>query len=136
MPLYVRAGSILPLGPFKQYSTEKAEDPLELRIYAGADCEFELYEDENDNYNYEKGVYATIPFRWDEKSKTLFIGKRKGSFPGMLKKRTFHIIWVKKDHGVGLDVTRDADQTVSYSGKTIKIRRLTSFFSRDISSKE
>ena len=123
MPLYVRAGSILPLGPFKQYSTEKPEDPLELRIYAGADCEFELYEDENDNYNYEKGVYASIPFKWDEKSKTLTIGKRKGSFPGMLKKRTFRIVWVQKNHGVGLEVTKDADQTVTYSGKTIRIRR-------------
>jgi len=123
MPLYAKAGSILPLGPFKQYSTEKPEDPLELRIYSGADAEFTLYEDENDNYNYEKGIYATTPFKWTEKSRTLTIGKREGSFPGMLQKRTFHIVWVKKNHGVGLEVTADVDQTVVYSGKTIKIRR-------------
>ncbi len=123
MPLYVKAGSILPLGPFKQYSTEKPEDPLELRIYSGADAQFLLYEDENDNYNYEKGIYATILFKWDDKSRTLTIGPRNGTFPGMLEKRAFRIVWVEKGHGVGLEVTKDAAQTVTYSGKTISIRR-------------
>ncbi len=82
IPLYVRAGSIIPMGPDVEYSTEKPADPIELRVYRGADGAFTLYEDENDNYNYEKGVHATIPLRWDDAKKTLTIGERSGRFPG------------------------------------------------------
>jgi len=123
MPLYVKAGSIIPMGPFKQYATEKPEDPIELRIYTGADAEFVLYEDENDNYNYEKGIYATIPFHWDEKSKTLTIGKRKGKFPGMLKQREFRIIWVGKNHGTGVEIEPESDRTVRYAGEKVVVKR-------------
>ncbi len=82
MPLYVRAGSIVPIGPDIQYATEKPADPIELRIYPGADGVFTIYEDENDNYNYEKGIYATIPISWNNAKKTLTIGDRSARFRG------------------------------------------------------
>ncbi len=92
VPMFVRAGSILPLGPEMQYVGEKAWDDLELRIYPGANGDFTLYEDEGDNYNYEKGQYATIAFHWNDKARTLTIDERKGSYPGMLTKRHFTIV--------------------------------------------
>ena len=92
VPMFVRAGSILPLGPEMQYVGEKAWDNLELRIYPGANGEFTLYEDEGDNYNYEHGQYATITFRWNDRSRTLTIGTRQGSYPGMLQQRQFTIV--------------------------------------------
>ncbi|MBR5051728.1 MAG: DUF5110 domain-containing protein [Bacteroidaceae bacterium] len=92
VPMFVKAGSILPLGPEMQYVGEKAWDNIELRIYPGADGEFTLYEDEGDNYNYEKGQYATITFRWNDRSRTLTLGERKGNYPGMLQKRQFTIV--------------------------------------------
>jgi alpha-D-xyloside xylohydrolase len=125
MPLMVRAGSIVPMGPFLQYSTEKPADPIELRIYPGADGSFTLYEDENDNYNYEKGVYATIAFHWNDASRRLTIDARKGEFPGMLKTRTFQIVIAGKSHGVGVEVTSNPDKVVSYTGEeqTIQLPR-------------
>jgi alpha-D-xyloside xylohydrolase len=116
MPLMIRAGSIVPMGPFLQYSTEKPTDPIELRIYPGADGSFTLYEDESDNYNYEKGVYATIAFHWDDAKRQLTIDARKGDFPGMLKTRTFQIVMVRKSHGVGVEVTGNPDKVISYNG--------------------
>ena len=92
VPMFVRAGSILPLGPEMQYVGEKAWDNLEMRVYPGADGSFLLYEDEGDNYNYEKGTYATIQFDWSDKARTLTVGDRKGDFPGMLKTRKFTIV--------------------------------------------
>ncbi len=88
-PLYVRAGSILPLGPTMEWSTQKPEDPIELRIYRGADGDFTLYEDENDTYNYEKGAYATIPLHWDDAKQTLTIGDAQGSVPGNAPEQNF-----------------------------------------------
>ncbi len=119
LPLYVRAGSILPLGPDLEYAAEKPADPIELRIYRGANGSFTLYEDESDSYNYEKGAYATIPLSWDDGAKTLTIGDRSGSFPGMLETRTFRIIFVTENHGTGGTLTETADKAVSYSGKKI-----------------
>jgi alpha-D-xyloside xylohydrolase len=121
MPLYVRAGSILPMGPEMQWSTEKSEDPIELRIYRGADGEFTLYEDENDNYNYEKGALATIPMRWDDAKRTLTIGERKGQFPGMLQSRTFRVVFVGEGHGAGGGAEEKADQEVSYVGREVMV---------------
>jgi alpha-D-xyloside xylohydrolase len=121
MPLYVRAGSILPLGPDLQYAAEKSADPIELRVYRGANGAFTLYEDENDTYDYEKGVHATIPFSWDEASHTLTIGDRTGTFPGMLEKRTFRIVFVTENHGTGGGLTENADKTVEYSGKKVTV---------------
>jgi alpha-D-xyloside xylohydrolase len=122
IPLYMRAGSILPLGPELQYANEKPADPIELRVYRGASGEFTLYEDEGDSYRYEKGAFATIPIRWDEASKTLTIDKRQGSFPGMLKSRTFRVVWVAAGHGVGGEVAAEADEEVSYSGNVITMK--------------
>jgi alpha-D-xyloside xylohydrolase len=121
MPLFVRAGSILPLGPDVEYAAQKSADPIELRIYRGANGAFTLYEDENDTYDYEKGVYATIPFSWDDATNTLTIGDRSGSFPGMLEKRTFRIVFVIENHGVGGGLTQNADKTVEYTGKKISV---------------
>ncbi len=121
LPLFVRAGSIVPMGPEKEWSTEKAEDPIEVRIYRGADGDFTLYEDENDGYNYEKGVYATIPFHWDEAKQILTIGERKGEFPGMLAERTFQIVFVSVNHGVGIQAESKPDKVVRYSGKVITV---------------
>lgn len=123
MPLYVKAGSIIPIGPLKQYSTEKPEDPIELRIFTGADAEFVLYEDENDNYNYEKGVYSTISFYWDEKSQTLTIGKREGEFPEMLQEREFRIVWVKEGHGTGVEIATKFDERIRYAGERVIVKR-------------
>ncbi len=120
IPLFVKAGSIIPMGQFLQYSTEKPADPIELRIYSGADGSFTLYEDENDNYNYEKGVYATIDFIWDDSQHKLTISDRKGKFPGMLKNRTFNIVIVSKDHGTGIAIS-EKFTTVKYKGKKITI---------------
>ncbi len=121
MPLYVRAGSIVPMGPEVEWSTQKPADPIELRVYRGADSSFTLYEDENDNYNYEKGAYATIPFRWDEARQTLTIGDRKGEFPGMLASRTFRIVFVGEKHGTGINAEDKPDKVVQYAGKQIAI---------------
>ncbi|HXW56359.1 MAG TPA: glycoside hydrolase family 31 protein [Candidatus Cybelea sp.] len=122
LPLYVRAGSILPLGPDIQYATEKPPDPIELRVYAGADGSFTLYEDEDDNYDYEKGVRATIPIRWDDASRTLTIGDRQGTFPGMLQSRTIRIVFVDEAHGFGIDPTARPDKILEYVGKQLSIK--------------
>ncbi len=121
MPLFVRAGSIVPLGPEEEYSTQKPADPIELRVYPGADGNFTLYEDENDTYQYEKGKYAIIPIHWNDSSRTLTIGARKGSFPGMLENRTFGVVFVKADHGSGVASAAEPDQTVQYSGREVSI---------------
>jgi alpha-D-xyloside xylohydrolase len=121
MPLYVRAGSILPLGPDVEFAAEKSADPIELRIYRGANGAFTLYEDENDSYDYEKGVYATIPLSWSDVTHTLTIGDRSGSFPGMLEKRTFRVVFVGENHGTGGGLTETVDKTVQYAGKKISV---------------
>ncbi len=121
MPLYVRAGSIVPLGPDLQYAAEKSADPIELRVYRGANGAFTLYEDENDSYDYEKGVHATIPFSWDDAARTFTIGDRTGTFPGMLEKRTFRVVFVTENHGTGGGLTENADKTVEYSGMKIMV---------------
>ena len=92
VPMFIRAGSILPLGPEMQYVGEKTWDNLELRIYPGSDGTFTLYEDEGDGYNYERGIYSTIAFRWMDKQRSLKISDRKGEYPGMLKNRQFTLV--------------------------------------------
>lgn len=116
-PLFVPAGSILPLGPDLQYSGEKAADPLEIRLYAGRDADFTLYEDEGESYRYEAGQYALIPLHWDEQRQQLTIGRRRGAFPGILAERTFHIVLVRPDHGVGVAPCSSPDRTVRYNGE-------------------
>jgi alpha-D-xyloside xylohydrolase len=122
MPLYVKVGSIIPFGPKVQYATEKKWDDLEIRIYPGADGEFTLYEDENDNYNYEKGSYSTILFEWDDEKKVLTISDRQGSFPGMLNARIFNIINVAPGTGTGTDAVKKYDKEVTYTGEKVVVR--------------
>ena len=122
IPLYVRAGAIVPMGPELQYAAEKPADPIELRVYRGADGAFSLYEDEGDNYNYEKGAFAHIPITWNEAGRTLTIGERKGSFPGMPAKRTFDVVWVGQGHGAGEEVTATPDTEVNYEGAAVTVK--------------
>ena len=113
----MKAGSILPCGPEIQYADEKNADPIRLFVYTGADGAFSLYEDENINYNYEKGQFALISFRYDEKAGTLTIGKRRGEFLGMPRARTFEIVWISKTKPSGLDFQKKADTMVTYNGQ-------------------
>ena len=122
IPLYVKAGVVLPVGPKIQYATEKPWDNLEIRIYEGANGKFTLYEDENDNYNYEKGIYSTISFIWDDSKKILTISDRQGSFPGMLAERNFNILSVTKNKGIGLKIAEKFDQVVTYKGKKVEVK--------------
>jgi len=120
LPLFVRAGSIVPFGPDLQYAAEKPADPIELRVYPGADGSFTLYEDEGDGYNYEKGAYATIPLKWDDKKRTLTIGGRAGEFSGMVKERTFRVILVAPRVGTGIDASGKVE-VVRYDGSSIEV---------------
>lgn len=122
IPIYVRTGSIIPFGPEVQYATEKKWDNLEIRIYEGANGSFTLYEDENDNYNYEKGVCSTIAFSWNNAKKTLTISDRKGSFPGMLTERKFNVMLVAKDKGSGAEKAEKFDKEIIYAGQKITIK--------------
>lgn len=121
MPLYVRAGSILPLGPQIEYATENPGGPVELRIYRGANGSFDLYEDAGDSYDYEKGQHSIIPFRWNDDSSVLTIGTREGKFPGMVEKRTFRVVLVDKEHGAGGEVTSKVDKDVTYEGNEVRV---------------
>ena len=108
VPMFVRAGSILPLGPEMQYVGEKSWDNLEIRVYPGADGSFTLYEDEGDNYNYERGIYSTITFKWNDKARTLTIGDRQGTYPGMLQSRKFMLV-----------LPDGSQKTVEYNGTAV-----------------
>ena len=111
IPLYVKAGSIIPVGPQVQYATEKPWSHLELKVYAGANGNFILYEDEFDNYNYEKGAYTEIPISWNNASRKLTIGARKGAYEGMLENRKFTV------------TLQDGTQkSVDYNGKAVSVR--------------
>jgi alpha-D-xyloside xylohydrolase len=121
MPLFVKEGSIVPAGPELQYTAEKQPDPITLFVYTGKDAQFTLYEDENTNYNYEQGRFATIPFSYSEKTKTLTIGKRTGSFDGMLQQRTFRIVFINKKQAKGMDPDQAGDPTVQYTGSPVVI---------------
>jgi len=125
IPIFVKEGSIIPCGPDIQYTNEKPVDQIRLFVYAGSDGSFTLYEDENVNYNYEKGMFSWIPFSYNEKDKTLTIGKREGEFPGMLETKTFEIVWISKDKPSGLNFRKEPDATIHYNGKmeSIKIQK-------------
>ena len=111
IPLYVRAGSIVPFGPDVQYATEKPWDELTVRVYPGADGSFTLYEDEFDNYNYEKGAYTEIPLTWDDSARRLTLGARKGSYEGMLGTRKFRVV-----------LPDGKEKTVNYNGKKVSVK--------------
>jgi len=122
IPLFVRAGSILPCGPEIQYTDEKAANPIRLFVYTGADGSFTLYEDENVNYNYEQGKFAMIPLSYNEKDHILTIGNRPGEFPGMLATRTFEIVWIGAQKPSGLNFLSQPDVIVTYDGEQQSIK--------------
>ena len=122
IPLFVKAGSIVPVGKFLQYTSEKPMDTIEVRIYAGADGQFNLYNDEGDNYNYENGKHTIIPFKWNDKQQSLTIDKRQGSYSGALKKCVLNIVWVNELNGYGIKPATDA-KTVVYTGEKITVKK-------------
>jgi len=122
IPLYLKAGSVLPIGPNVQFAVEKKWDNLEIRVYDGADGSFILYEDENDNYNYEKGLYSTIAFSWNNEKRILTISEREGNFPGMLTGRKFNIVLVSKNKGKGMDIADTYDREINYTGKKVIVK--------------
>lgn len=121
VPLYVRAGSIVPFGPEIQWSDEKPADVIDLYVYAGKDGSFTLYEDENVNYNYEKGAYSTISFEYDDAAKTLTIGDRSGEFPGMLTDRSFNVVLVTPENAAAFPKAPKG-VTVDYHGTIVAVK--------------
>ena len=119
LPLYVRAGSIIPLGPDVQYADETLGGPMELRIYKGQSGRFTLYEDEGDNYNYEQNACSRINITWDNEHNRLTFAERIGCFDGMINVRCFKVIIVSQGHGVGSAITETPDATVEYDGRKI-----------------
>ena len=121
IPLDIRAGSILPLGPSIEYAGQ-ASDPIELRVYPGANGQFNIYEDQGDSYAYEHGAHAVIPVHWDDSSRTLTIGARQGSFPDMKPDHTFNVVIVGSGHGIGGEPTANPDKTVHYNGAATEVK--------------
>ena len=121
LPLFVKAGSILTMGPELQYTAEKAADPLTVWVYTGSDAAFDLYEDDGLSYAYEKGAFATLPLRWSEAARTLTIGTRNGSFPGMLASREVRVVFVSRGRAVGHSPTPSPARVLTYRGQPITV---------------
>ncbi len=121
IPVFARAGSIIPVGPELQYTGEKPADPITLYVYAGADGAFTLYEDDGLTYGYEKGAFARIPIHWNDTKRVLTVGQREGSFPGMLTERTIEVILVSKQKPVGFSLAPPPDRSVRYRGEAIDL---------------
>jgi alpha-D-xyloside xylohydrolase len=121
MPLFVRAGSIVPVGPAIEYTGEKPDSPLTLLVYTGGNGRFALYEDEGASLDYQHGAYTTIPFSFDEATGTLEIGRRSGKFPGMQQTRTFRVRWMTPQARPGDDFAAPADRIVVYSGAVVHV---------------
>jgi alpha-D-xyloside xylohydrolase len=122
IPVFVKAGSILPFGPDLQYTDEKPADTVTLFVYTGQDARFTLYEDENTNYNYEKGIFSNIDINWNEAAKSLTIGTRKGQFKGMREKRTFKVIVISPDHPAGIEQPKITAKEIFYTGSSVTIK--------------
>jgi alpha-D-xyloside xylohydrolase len=122
MPVFVKAGSIIPFGPDLQYTSEKPADTITLNIYTGADASFNLYEDEGTNYNYEKGAFSIIPIKYNEAAKTLTIDNRRGSFNNVLQKRIFRINIFSSGKAKSLDFDNGYDKQIFYEGKLLLIK--------------
>jgi alpha-D-xyloside xylohydrolase len=120
-PVHVRAGSIVPFGPELAYTSEKPADNIVVTVYGGSDGSFELYEDDGASYAYEKGAFSRIRLVWNDATRTLEVGAREGSFPGMLAERTFHVVLVAKNKPVGFSFTPKPDASVKYSGSATKV---------------
>lgn len=121
IPLDVRAGSILPMGPEIEYAGQKT-DPIELRIYPGADGDFNLYADQGNGYAYQNGAHAIIPIHWDDARRVLTLGAREGSYPGIAPWHTFNVVIVAPGHGIGGGATVRPDKTIAYKGTRIEAR--------------
>lgn len=123
MPMFVKAGSIVPAGPEIQHTREKPADPITLYIYTGANASFELYNDEAVNYNYQKGEFEKITITYNQASGTLTLGERNGTYAGALPKRTFEIVWISKESPVGVQIKAKTDQVIEYTGQSIQVKR-------------
>jgi alpha-D-xyloside xylohydrolase len=121
MPLYVRAGSIVPVGPDIQYTGEKPDAPITLFVFTGADGSFDYYEDDGVSYGYERGEFARIPLRYDAANGTLVIGARAGSYKGMPAKRTFHVRWIRDGAKAPAELDAKADASVEYQGAEVTV---------------
>lgn len=123
VPLFVRSGSIVPLGPHLHYASEKPSDPLELRVYRGADASFVLYEDDGKTMHYaRRNQSSTVAMRWEEATTTLRVGARAGRFPTMLQTRTLHIVLVREGFGVGMEPTQEPSKTIVYTGGALTVQ--------------
>jgi alpha-D-xyloside xylohydrolase len=122
MPLFVKAGSIVPIGPAIQYTSEKLDGPITLYVYRGANGKFDLYEDDGVSYEYEKGAFSRIPVSYDDASQSLVIGNRSGSFPGMVEKRTFNVRWIEPGEANAAELDTRSDATIEYSGQRLTVR--------------
>ena len=120
MPVFVCGGSIIPCGPDVQFASEKPWDSLQLRIYPGADADFELYYDEGDGYAYENGSFAVIPVHWDDSSRTLTVGRRTGSYPCMPETVELRIVLVGPEKACGLDIS-SCDVSARYTGEALSL---------------
>jgi alpha-D-xyloside xylohydrolase len=121
IPLFVKEGSIIPLGPEIQYATQKSDEPITLLVYTGKDCSFDLYEDDGLNTEYEKGAYSIIPVSYDEKSKTVTVGKLKGGFKGSENFRKFRIIWFDKTNPKKFELNLTSGEIIDYKGESVDI---------------
>jgi alpha-D-xyloside xylohydrolase len=121
IPIYAKAGSIVAFGPTAESASAKP-DPIDLRIYTGADGNFNLYEDEGDSYDYEHGAHSIIPIHWNDQAQVLTIGDRQGSFPGMPERRTFRVVRVTSTDGVGIQPTSNFEATVEFVGKAVVVQ--------------
>ena len=121
IPVFARAGSIVPFGPEMQYVAEKPSDPLTLYIYSGADADFTLYRDDGLTFAYEKGAFTEIPLHWNDRAHVLTIGDRKGEFPGMLAEHHFQIVLVAPDHPTPVSASPAVSASAVYVGKQIAV---------------
>ena len=120
IPLFVKRFNYS-LGPSKEYTSENIDAPIEIRIYRGADALFSLYEDEGDNYNYEKGMFSTIDLKWEDKSNTLTIGDRKGEFEGMKKNREFCIVLTDQNNSSDTSIS-EKSECITYTGELVSVK--------------
>jgi alpha-D-xyloside xylohydrolase len=121
IPVLVPAGSILPLGPIKQWHDETPDDPIELRIYSGADGAFTLYEDAGDGYGYEHGEHSRVAFTWNDARRELSVSARQGWYPGMPVTRTFRVVLVGPGAGIGVDPSARGDAEIRYDGRPVTV---------------
>ncbi len=120
MPLFVREGSILPVGPEIEYTAQETDAPIDLFVYTGKDASFELYGDEGSNYDYEKGAFSIIPVSWNEATGELTIGKRQGEYDGMAKEQAFRVVFISKTNAVSID-RKVSSEKLKYTGEELKV---------------